>query len=87
MVRDEGGEVEVRQGSTGVGMAAFGGAMWGGLIGLILLAPLFGMAAGAVATGAAWKAAVGDPGVAESFIDELRQSLEPGFRGADRPCP
>jgi uncharacterized membrane protein len=78
MVRDETGKVDVRQGSTGVGMAAVGGAMWGGFIGLILLAPLFSMAAGAVAGGATWKAAVGDVGVAESFITELRQSLKPG---------
>jgi uncharacterized membrane protein len=78
MVRDETGKVDVRQGSTGVGTV--GGAMWGGFIGLILLPPLFGMAAGAVAGGAAWKAAVGDVGVAESFITELRQSLKPGGR-------
>jgi uncharacterized membrane protein len=46
IVRDEDGTVDVRQGSTGVGAAAGGGAMWGGLIGLIFLAPLLGMAAG-----------------------------------------
>jgi uncharacterized membrane protein len=52
IVRDEDGTVDVRQGSTGVGPAAVGGAMWGGLIGLVFLAPLLGMAVGALAGGA-----------------------------------
>jgi uncharacterized membrane protein len=78
IVRDEDGTVDVRQGSTGVGAAAGGGAMWGGLIGLIFLAPLLGMAVGALAGGAAWKSMFGEAGVAESFVDELRESLTPG---------
>lgn len=78
LVRDEDGNVDVRQGSTGVGAAAAGGAISGGLIGLIFLAPLFGMAVGAVAVGAAWKSMFGDAGVADSFVDELRESLTPG---------
>ena len=77
VVRDEDGTVDVRQGSTGVGTAAVGGAMWGGLIGLVFLAPLLGMAVGALAGGAVWKSAFGDEGVAESFVDELRESLTP----------
>lgn len=78
IVREEDGTVDVRQGTSGVGVAAAGGAMWGGLIGLIFLAPLFGMAVGAVAGGAAWKSSFGDVGVAESLVDELRESLTPG---------
>ena len=31
IVRDEDGTVDVQQGGTGVGTAAVGGAMWGGL--------------------------------------------------------
>jgi uncharacterized membrane protein len=50
----------------------------GGLIGLIFLAPLLGMAVGALAGGAAWKSTFGEAGVAESFVDELRESLTPG---------
>lgn len=77
MIRDEDGKVDVRQGSTGVGKAAAGGAVWGGLIGLTLLAPLFGMAVGAVAGGVMWKSTFGDVGVAQSFVDELSESLPP----------
>lgn len=78
MTRDEDGTVDVQQGSTGVGFAAAGGAMWGGLIGLIFLAPLFGMAVGAVAGGAIWKSTFGDVGVAQSFVNQLSQNLTPG---------
>jgi uncharacterized membrane protein len=78
IVRDVDGTVDVRQGSTGVGAATVGGAMWGGLIGLVFLAPLLGMAVGALAGGAVWKSTFGDVGIAESFVDELRKSLTPG---------
>lgn len=78
MFRDEGGKLEVRQGSTGVGGAALSGAISGGLISYLLMAPLFGMAAGAVAGGAIWKSMFGDAGVAEDFVKELSANLEPG---------
>ena len=78
MVRDEEGRIDLRHGSGGVGAAAAGGAMWGGLIGLVLLVPLLGMAAGAAAGAGAWKLAVGDAGIDESFVTELRDSLTPG---------
>ena len=78
MVRDGDGTLEVRQGGTGVGGAAISGAISGGLIGYLLMAPLFGIAAGALAGGAIWKSMFGDAGVAESFVKELSESLEPG---------
>jgi uncharacterized membrane protein len=78
LFRDKDGKVEVRQGSTGVGGAALSGAVSGGLIGYLLMAPLFGMAAGAVAGGAIWKSMFGDAGVAEDFVKELSEQLEPG---------
>lgn len=81
MFRGEDGTVEVRQGGTGVGGAAVSGAVSGGLIGYLLMAPLFGMAAGAIAGGAIWKSMFGDAGVAEDFVKELSENLEPG-RGA-----
>lgn len=78
MFRDEDGKLEVRQGSTGVGGASLSGAISGGLIGYLLMAPLFGMAAGAIAGGAIWKSMFGDAGVAEDFVRQLSESLEPG---------
>lgn len=78
MIRDEDGTLDVRQGSTGVGSATAGGAMFGGLIGLVFLAPLFGIAAGAVGGRAAWKSMFGQAGVAEGFVKEVSERLEPG---------
>jgi uncharacterized membrane protein len=81
MFRGEDGTLEVKQGSSGVSGAALGGAVSGGLIGYLLMAPLFGVAAGALAGGAIWKSMFGDAGVAEDFVKELSANLEPG-RGA-----
>jgi uncharacterized membrane protein len=78
MLRDEDGKLAVRQGSTGVGGAAVSGGLAGGLIGYVLMAPLFGIAAGALAGGAIWKSMFGDVGVAEDFVKELSENLEPG---------
>ncbi len=78
IIRDQEGTVEVRQGSTGVGVAAVGGAMWGGLIGLVFLAPLLGVAVGAVAGGAMWSSMFGDASVAQNFVNELGENLTPG---------
>lgn len=78
MVRQQDGTFDVRQGSTGVGKAATGGAMLGGAIGMIFLAPLLGMAIGALSGGAAWKGVIGDPGVAQGFVDDLQEQLSPG---------
>lgn len=78
MFRDQDGKLEVRQGSTGVEGAAISGALSGGLIGYILMAPLFGIAAGALAGGAIWKSMFGDTGVAEDFVRKLSEQLEPG---------
>jgi uncharacterized membrane protein len=58
------------------GAGAAGGALWGGLIGLIFLMPLFGMAIGA-ASGAAAGAAT-DAGVDDKFMKELGEQLTPG---------
>jgi uncharacterized membrane protein len=57
-------------------MGAAGGALWGGLIGLIFFAPLFGMAIGAAAGAAG--GALSDTGVDDKFMKELGTHLEPG---------
>ena len=43
------GKVKLHQSMSTAGAGAAGGALWGGLIGLIFLAPLLGMAVGAAA--------------------------------------
>jgi uncharacterized membrane protein len=58
------------------GVGAAGGALWGGLIGLIFFAPLLGMAVGAAAGAAG--GAVSDTGVDDNFMKNLGSELEPG---------
>jgi uncharacterized membrane protein len=69
------GKIKLHQPSA-AGAGAAGGALWGGLIGLIFLVPLFGMAIGAAA-GAAGGAA-SDYGVDDNFMKDLGANLEPG---------
>jgi uncharacterized membrane protein len=69
------GKVKLHQPSlTGVGAAS--GALWGGLIGLIFLVPLFGMAIGAAAGAAG--GALSDAGIDDKFMKQLGDELEPG---------
>jgi len=69
------GKIKLHQPSL-AGAGAAGGALWGGLIGLIFLMPLFGMAIGAASGAAA--GAVADAGVDDKFMKELGTQLEPG---------
>jgi uncharacterized membrane protein len=71
------GNIKLHQPSL-AGRGAAGGALWGGLIGLIFLMPLFGMAIGA-ASGAAARA-LSDYGINDDFMKELGDKL-PGGRG------
>ncbi|GAA0376675.1 membrane protein [Acrocarpospora corrugata] len=70
------GKIKMKQmvGTTGAEMA--GGALWGGLIGLIFFMPFLGMAVGA-ATGAA-VGAMSDVGVDDKFMRDLAEGLKPG---------
>jgi uncharacterized membrane protein len=71
----QGGKMKLHQPSL-AGMGAASGALWGGLIGLIFLVPLFGMAIGA-ATGAA-AGAGSDYGIDDKFMKELGEKLPEG---------
>ena len=73
--RREDGKVKLHQPSL-AGAGAVSGALWGGLIGLIFLMPLFGMAIGAASGAAA--GAVSDYGIDDKFMKELGTGLEPG---------
>jgi uncharacterized membrane protein len=73
--RRQDGKIKLHQPSM-AGVGAAGGALWGGLIGLIFLAPLFGMAIGAASGAAA--GAMSDAGVDDRFMKDLGSKLEPG---------
>jgi uncharacterized membrane protein len=70
------GKIKLHQGMSLTTTGAAGGAMWGGLIGLLFLAPLFGMAIGAASGALAGK--VSDAGVDDEFMKTLAAKLPPG---------
>jgi uncharacterized membrane protein len=70
------GKIKLHQAMSTAGAGAAGGALWGGLIGLIFLAPLFGMAVGAASGALAGKAT--DAGVNDQFMKNLGAALPPG---------
>jgi uncharacterized membrane protein len=76
VTRDEKGKVKLHQAMSPGAAGAAGGALWGGLIGLIFLAPLLGMAVGAASGGLMGSAA--DVGVDDRFMKELGSHLEGG---------
>jgi uncharacterized membrane protein len=69
------GKVKLHQPSL-AGVGAAGGALWGGLIGLIFLVPLFGMAIGAASGAIAGK--FSDTGVDDEFMKKLGAELGEG---------
>ena len=73
--RKDDGKIKLHQPSL-AGVGAASGALWGGLIGLIFLVPLFGMAIGAAAGAAS--GALSDYGVDDKFMKELGEGLTPG---------
>lgn len=73
---EPGGKIKLRQATSTTGAGAAGGALWGGLIGLLFLAPLLGMAFGAAGGAIAGKMA--DVGVDDDFLKTLGARLEPG---------
>ena len=70
------GKIKLHQAMNTTGAGAAGGAMWGGLIGLLFLAPLLGMAVGAASGALGGKLA--DAGVADDFLKDLGARLQPG---------
>jgi uncharacterized membrane protein len=70
------GKMKLHQAVSPVGAGAAGGAMWGGLIGLIFFAPLLGMAVGAASGALGGK--MSDAGINDDFMKELGTKLPPG---------
>ncbi|GAA3194709.1 DUF1269 domain-containing protein [Dactylosporangium siamense] len=73
---EAGGKIKVHQAASATGVGAASGAMWGGLIGLLFLAPFIGMAVGAGAGALAGKSV--DVGVDDKFMKDLAATLQPG---------
>jgi uncharacterized membrane protein len=74
--RRDNGRVKLHQSVSPAGTGAAGGALWGGVIGMLFLAPLLGMAIGGAAGGAS--GAMADWGVNDQFMKELGEKLQPG---------
>ena len=70
------GKIKLHQAMSTTGAGAAGGALWGGLIGLIFLAPVIGMAIGAAS--GALRGKFTDVGVNDDFLKQLGDKLEPG---------
>lgn len=75
-VHDDDGKIKLKQSFSPGRTGAAGGALWGGLIGLIFLQPLLGMAVGAAAGGAG--GAMADYGIDDKFMKQLGEKLQPG---------
>jgi len=70
------GKVKLHQSAPTTGTGAAGGALWGGLIVLLFLAPFLGMAVGAAGGAVAGKFT--DVGVDDSFMRDVGATLQPG---------
>jgi uncharacterized membrane protein len=83
VVRDQAGQVHLKQAVnlTRVGATTGGlqGAMWGTLIGLLFLNPLIGLAAGAAvgAGSGALAGALSDYGIDDQFIRSVGSTIQP----------
>jgi uncharacterized membrane protein len=75
-VKNKDGKVKLNQIHKLTAAGAVSGGLWGTLIGLIFLNPLFGFAAGAAA--GALSGALTDVGINDKFMKELADSFKPG---------
>ena len=76
VIRRPDNKIEVRQAQSTTGAGAAGGALFGGLIGLLFLMPLAGAAVGA-ATGAIM-GHFADYGISDKFIKDVGSQISPG---------
>ena len=74
--RRQDGKIKLHQSQSNVAVGTAGGALWGGLIGLLFFAPLLGMAVGAAAGAAG--GAMTDTGIDDDFMKQLGTELQPG---------
>lgn len=72
----DGDKVRLDQSVNLAASGALGGAVWGGLIGLIFFVPVVGLVAGAAAGALGGK--LSDYGIDDSFAKELGEKIKPG---------
>ncbi|MDC0743012.1 DUF1269 domain-containing protein [Polyangium mundeleinium] len=70
------GKIRLHQSRDLTAAGALSGGLWGMLIGLIFLAPVFGAAIGALSGAITGKAA--DYGIDDAFIKRLAEQMKPG---------
>jgi uncharacterized membrane protein len=70
------GKIRLHQSKELTSAGALYGGMWGMLIGLIFLAPIFGLAIGAASGAIAGK--VSDYGIDDAFMKQLAAQMKPG---------
>jgi uncharacterized membrane protein len=84
VVRDQAGQVHLKQAihlaRMGAATGGIQGAMWGTLIGLLFLNPLIGMVAGAAvgAGSGALAGSISDYGIDDQFIQSVGSNIAPG---------
>src|SRR5262245_48924442 len=74
-VKNAKGKVKLHQPVNLTALGAAGGGFWGALIGLLFMAPLLGMAVGAM-TGAV-SGALRDVGINDKFMKDLADTMKP----------
>lgn len=83
-IREPGGKVRLKQAvnlvSLGAASSGLSGMLWGGLVGLLFLNPLAGMAlGGAIGLGTgALAGSVSDYGISDDYIRKIAETIEPG---------
>jgi uncharacterized membrane protein len=74
--KDDKGDVKLLQAVDLVKQGAIGGGLWGGLIGLIFMNPLFGLAVGAAVGAISGK--ISDYGIPDDQMREIGETFQPG---------
>jgi uncharacterized membrane protein len=74
-VKNEKGKVKLHQPINLTALGAASGGFWGALIGMLFLAPLAGLAVGAVAGAAS--GALHDVGINDKFMKDLADTMKP----------
>lgn len=75
VTKDETGKIKLHQAVDLTAVGALQGSMLGGLLGLVLLNPIFGMVLGGAAGALSGK--MSDLGIDDNFIKELSETLQP----------